>query len=82
MGSIPGSDIELLEAVLVSKLPQRPDMSSDFKYVAQTTYDILPEILPSYQISQKKGWHPWWELNPRPQFSFRATPVSDSSHRF
>ena len=41
-------------------------MSSDLKYMAQTTYVILPKIVPSYQIRQKKGWHPWWESNPRP----------------
>ena len=33
-------------------------MSSDLKYMAQTTYVILPEILPSYQIRQKKGSTP------------------------
>ena len=41
-------------------------MSSYLKYMAQTTSVILPEILSIYQIRQKKGWHPWWELNPRP----------------
>ena len=30
-------------------------MSSDLKYMAPTTYVILPEIVPSYRIRQKKG---------------------------
>ena len=37
VGSIPTSDIETFEAVLASKRPQRPDMSSDLKPMAQTT---------------------------------------------
>ena len=41
-------------------------MSSYLKYMAQTTSVISPEILLMYQIRQKKVWHPWWELNPRP----------------
>ena len=76
VGWIPASDIEPFEAFLAFKRPQRPDMSSDWKSMAQTTYVILPEILLSYPIRQKNVWHPWWERNPRPQFSFRATPVS------
>ena len=34
VGSIPAWDIELLEAVLVSKWPQNPDMSSDLNFGA------------------------------------------------
>ena len=40
---------------LASKWPQRPDMSSYLKYMAQTTSVTSPEILSIYQIRQKKG---------------------------
>ena len=38
MDSIPTSDIEPFEAALASKRPERPDMSSDSRHMAQTTY--------------------------------------------
>ena len=55
-----------------------PDMSSDLKSMAQTTYVILHEILPSFQVKQKKGVAFMVRIEPT---TSRATlGVRDQSH--
>ena len=77
MGSILASNIELLEAVLVSKMTSEP------RYVFILEIYVTNYICVCYFarhitiISEKteKRWHPWWESNPGPPVQSEISPL-------